>query len=156
MRDRRGASTHHPVTALAATPLRFDRPKRGGRPAACLCSARRRMRIALPLTALALVACGASAPPTYQLGQSQAAVRAAEELGADDSPQASLHLKMARDHLANAERLMAAEQYDDAGMVLKRAEADAELAVVLAREADERIRAENALRKVQVLRQELR
>jgi hypothetical protein len=108
------------------------------------------------LLALAAVAgCGAGSPPHHQLGVSQAAIRTAEEIGAGDAPQAALHLKMARDHLASARRLMAEESYDAAALVLRRAEADAELAIALAREADERARAEDAIRKVQLLRREI-
>ena len=103
-----------------------------------------------------VTACGGSAPPTYQHARSQAAVRAAEELGSASSPKSALHLKMARDHLASAEQLMASDKHDEAGLVLKRAEADAELAVALAREGEERTRAQNANRRVQELRQELR
>jgi hypothetical protein len=102
-----------------------------------------------------LVACGGSAPPTFQLSKSQAAVRTAGELGATRNPQAALFLKMARDLLSNAERLMADEEYEDAQLVLRRAEADAEVAIALAREADERGRAEDAMRKVQELRRDL-
>lgn len=113
------------------------------------------MRFVLLVLVASLAGCGGPPPPTRQLGRSQAAVRAAEELDARETPQAALHLKMARDHLARAERLMADEAHEDAELVLRRAEADAELAVALAREADERARAEDAMRKVQLLRREL-
>ncbi|SRR6266545_875134 len=102
-----------------------------------------------------LGACGGSSPPTHQLTESQSAVRAAEEVGAQNTPKAALHLKMARDHLRNAEALIIEEEYDDAALVLKRAEADADLALSLAREAQARTQAEDAMRKVQELKRDM-
>lgn len=106
-------------------------------------------------TAGALAGCGASAPPTHQLTKSQSAIRAADEVGAQDTPKAALHLKMARDHLKNAEMLIVEEEYDDAALVLRRAEADAELAISLAKEAKARADAEAAMRKVQELKRDM-
>src|SRR5262245_52783791 len=105
--------------------------------------------------ALGLAACGGASPPTHQLTASNSAIRAAEELGAQNVPKAALHLKMARDHLKNAEALIAEEEYDAASLVLKRAEADADLALAYAREAQARARAEEAMRKVQELKREI-
>ena len=53
-----------------------------------------------------VVACGSTKPPTYRLTQSKAAIRAAEEVGAPDAPQAALYLKMARDQVRQAENLI--------------------------------------------------
>jgi hypothetical protein len=104
---------------------------------------------------LPFAACGGSSPPTHQLTESNSAIRAAEEVGAANTPKAALHLKMARDHLRNAEALISEEEYDDAALVLKRAEADADLALALAREAQARGEAEAAMRKVQELKREM-
>ena len=101
------------------------------------------------------VGCGASAPPTLQQSKTQSAIRGAEVAGAEDTPKAKLHLKMAKDHLANAEQLIAEEEYDDAALVLRRAEADAELAIALAKESNARERAEDLQRKVQELKREM-
>src|SRR6188768_4101774 len=89
------------------------------------------------------VGCGASAPPTLQQTKTQSAIRGAEVAGAEDTPKAKLHLKMAK-----AEQLIAEEEYDDAALVLRRAEADAELAIALSKESDARGRAEDLQRKV--------
>jgi len=105
--------------------------------------------------ALPSAGCGASTPPTHQLTESKSAIRGAEESGASDSPKSALHLKMARDHLRNAEQLIAEEEYDDATLVLKRAQADAELAIAMAREAKTRSDAEESMRKVQALKRDL-
>lgn len=104
---------------------------------------------------LAVMACGGASPPTHQLTESNSAIRAAEEVGAENTPKAALHLKMARDHLKNAEALITEEEYEDAALVLKRAEADADLALALAREAQARGEAEAAMRKVQELKREV-
>ena len=108
------------------------------------------------LTLLAVgVGCGASAPPTLQQSKTQSAIRGAEVAGAEDTPKAKLHLKMAKDHLANAEQLISEEEYDDAALVLRRAEADANLAIALAKEAQARERAEDLQKKVQELKREM-
>lgn len=107
------------------------------------------------LVTLAAAGCGAAAPPTHQLTASQAAIRGAEEVGAENTPKAALHLKMARDHLTNAENLISNEEYEDAALVLKRAEADANLAIALAKEDQARKDAEAAMRKVQELKRDM-
>jgi len=107
------------------------------------------------LCALVGFGCGGTAkPPTYQLTQAKAAVRAAEEVDAQNTPQAALYLKMARDQIKEAESLIGGEDTARARQVLKRAEADAELAIALAKEARQRSQAEAALDKVQKLRKE--
>lgn len=104
---------------------------------------------------MALAACGGAGPPTHQLAESNSSIRAADEVGAANTPKAALHLKMARDHLRNAEALIEEEEYEDAALVLKRAEADADLALALARETQARTQAEQSMRKVQELKREM-
>jgi hypothetical protein len=65
-------------------------------------------------------------------GQAQ---QAAEALGNDTVPEAGLHLKMAKDQIAKAQALIADGDMENADLVLKRAEADAELAEAMSREA---------------------
>ena len=115
----------------------------------------RSRRLGLSLLLLLGVGCGSSAPPTLQQSKTQSAIRGAEVAGAEDTPKAKLHLKMAKDHLANAEQLISEEEYDDATLVLRRAEADAELAIALAKESTARERAEDLQRKVQELKREM-
>lgn len=103
---------------------------------------------------VALVACGSASPPTHQLAESKAAVRAAEEVGAPAAPKAALHLKLARDQIARAENLMREKEFSDAKNLLRRAEADAELAIALAKAHTEREAAEEAMRKVQRLKRQ--
>jgi len=102
------------------------------------------------------IGCGSSKPPTYQLTQSKAAVRGAQEVGAKDTPQAALHLKMARDNLRTAEELIIAREYGRAKGLLVRAEADANLAIALSNEAQAKNAADEAKRKLEKLRRDTR
>ncbi|HEY6561065.1 MAG TPA: DUF4398 domain-containing protein [Polyangiaceae bacterium] len=100
-----------------------------------------------------IVACGGGPKPQAQASQSQAAISAAEAVGAQNFPKAALHLKMARDQVKTAELLMADGDNDEANLVLQRAEADAELALALAREEKVRAEAREELKKVDELRE---
>jgi hypothetical protein len=110
---------------------------------------------ALVLGAAAVAACGSTSKPTYQLTQSEAAVRAAEEVGAKDTPQAALHLKMARDQVTEAKRLIIDEKYEPARHLLRRAEADANLAIALAKASRARAEADEVNRNLERLRREM-
>ena len=110
-------------------------------------------RIALPLGLLLTAACGSSEVPAQQLAKSAAAVRAAQEVGAADDPQAALYLKMARDRVQQARTLSREGEQEQAKRVLDQAEADAELAVVLTRERQAETRANQATQQLQSLQQ---
>lgn len=79
------------------------------------------------------LACATVGPPTARLASTEAAMRAAEEIGAASVPAAALHLQMARDQSAHAKALMKQEDNEKAALVLRCAQADAELALLLAR-----------------------
>lgn len=98
------------------------------------------------LLAVAFAAgCGASfAPPTGRMAESESAVRGAQEVGAQNEPQAALHLKLAQEQIDQAKQLMADGDNQRADFVLMRADADAELAVSLARQATARQQAKDA------------
>ncbi len=99
----------------------------------------------LALVPLTLVACGASYPaPNDRMANSAASIRAAEEVGGEQTPQAALHLKLAKEELDQAKALMADEKNKRAEFVLFRADADAELAVALARETKAKAEATKA------------
>jgi len=93
---------------------------------------------------LAAVACASAPQPTERLASTQAAVRAAKEVGAKDVPQAQLHAQLAEEQVQQANKLMEQGENERADLVLRRAQADAELAVALAREADSQRQAEAA------------
>ncbi len=92
----------------------------------------------------ALTACGSYPAPTEHMVTSQSSVRAAQEVNAGQNPQAALHLKLAQEQVDQAKQLMADGENKRAEYVLLRAEADAELAVALARESSMRAEAAKA------------
>lgn len=81
----------------------------------------------------ALAGCAAIQIPSDRLEHSEASIRGAQEVGALGVPTARLHLQLAQDQTATAKK-MAADGDERALLVLARAEADAELALGLARE----------------------
>lgn len=100
----------------------------------------------------ALVGCGSYPAPTGRLADSQASVRAAQEVGAQNNPQAALHLKLAQEQVDQAKALISDGENQRAEFVLLRAESDAELAVALAREATARNEAQQALDELKALK----
>ncbi len=90
---------------------------------------------AMGAMALLTASCAAIQISPDRLEHSQASIRGAEELGANGVPQARLHLQLAKDQNEEAKK-MAAKGDDRAELVLARAEADSELALGLAREAE--------------------
>lgn len=89
-----------------------------------------------------------TAPSARQLADSRAAVRAAEEMGAARDPQAALYLQLAREHLMRADELAELGADLAANRALERAEVDAELALVLAQEANQRAQAAVVQRRI--------
>lgn len=95
--------------------------------------------------------CGSTMPPTGQMEGAAAAIRAAEEVGASGVPQASLHLQMAKDQSGQAQELISKGEQERGAYVLMRAQADAELAVALARANNARQAAQQAQQRVRTL-----
>lgn len=108
----------------------------------------------LALLALA-AACGGAPKPAYQLSQTQSAIGRAEGIGVEDSPQAKLHLKMARDQVREAKQLIVDEKFVRARHLLRRAESDANLAHALAKADETRAEANQAKRELESLREEM-
>jgi len=102
---------------------------------------------------VALTSCAGAPMPAERLASAESAVRGASEVGAEGTPQASLHLKMARDQIAQARSMMGKGDNEAAAMVLARAEADAELSLALARETSARAEANAVMQEAQSLRQ---
>ena len=88
------------------------------------------------IAALLAVGCGAAPVPTARIVSAEAAIRAAQEAGAQGTPNAALHLHYAELAKVEAQRLIAVGEYDRAVMQFRRAEADANLALALRREAE--------------------
>lgn len=89
--------------------------------------------------------------PAKQLADTEASIRAAKEVGAEDNPAAALQLKIARDGLERAQRLSKDGENDRARSVLEEAELDAELAVLLARQEASEAKAMQAKQRVGAL-----
>lgn len=103
--------------------------------------------------ALALAACAARTPAAVpELADARAAVSAADAVGAQEHPEARLHMKLAKEQLEQAEGLLG-EDAQRAARLLQRAEADARLALALARAADLRQEAEESVSRIRELRQ---
>jgi hypothetical protein len=91
-----------------------------------------------------------------QKTQAAEAIAAAEAVGAQEHPQASLHLKLAKDQLEDATSLVQEDddEREKAVLLFERATADAELALLLTRQMDARQKAEKARQQVDSLSRE--
>lgn len=98
-----------------------------------------------------LIGCGA-VTSNARNESTTAAIRAAEEVGAQSVPRAALHLQMAKEESEQAKALAAKGEKEEAQSLLLRAEADANLAVMLSREDAERTEAAAAVKRVQAQR----
>jgi hypothetical protein len=101
-----------------------------------------------------LFGCAAAPVPAEKLASAESGIRAASEVGGEAVPQAALHLKLARDEVAQAKNLVQSGERERATMILARAEADAELSLALARESAARAEATAVLAQVQTMRQQ--
>ena len=94
------------------------------------------------------VAAAACAKKELTTESTTAAQRSAESAGAEQVPQAALALQLSRENLARAQELYEDGDKDEAKSMLMRAEADAELAAVLAKAEDEKAMANAAMEEV--------
>jgi len=102
--------------------------------------------------AVGLVACASTPAPHEREAASEASIRAANEVGAAQVPQAALHLKLAQEQLEKAKAQMKDGDNNDAAYTLLRAQADAELALSLARENKTRTDAQQVIDRARALR----
>jgi hypothetical protein len=110
--------------------------------------------LTLSAFAASLGGCASYPAPTERMTASQSAVRGAQEVGAQNNPQAALHLKLAQEQVDQARQLMNDGDNKRAEFVLLRGESDAELAIALAREASARNEAQKALDELKQLKAE--
>jgi hypothetical protein len=104
-----------------------------------------------------LGACGGGYPePRDQLTASESALRAAEVAGAQNSPQSALHLKRAREQIEAGKGLIQEGENERAEWVLRRAQADADLALSLATEEGQRKKAAEAKEELEQLQEGIR
>lgn len=92
-------------------------------------------QLAVAVLAATVVACGSFPKPEARVSSSEGAIRGAQEAGAPSVPQANLHLKLAQEERTKAMALIQNGDNEKAEYLLMRAEADAELANALSREA---------------------
>jgi hypothetical protein len=97
--------------------------------------------------------CATTPKPVEQLGQTEGAYRSAQEVGAQNVPQAALELKLAQEELTRANELMKDDRNEEAGQMLLRSRADAELALALTREAQARSDAHGADDQLKAVKQ---
>ena len=109
----------------------------------------RMMVFAVAVVAIATAAGCATAP--LRTEGTTSGIRAAEEVGAAKVPQASLHLQLANEELEHAKQLAKKGEGEQARSMLLRAEADAELAVLLSREDGEKTESRAAVARVKEL-----
>lgn len=102
------------------------------------------------LVVLAVAGCSSSRTP-LRTESSTSAIRAAEAVGATEVPRAALHLQMAKEGLERADVLAAKGKDKEAASLLQRAEADAELAILLSNEQNEKDEAAQAMERVRRL-----
>ena len=103
-----------------------------------------------------VAAVGCASRPTLRTESSMSAIRAAEEVGAREVPRAAFHLQLAKEELARAQDLSEKGDKDRAASLLHRAEADAELAILLSREQAEKSEAMQAMERVRRLQNDNR
>lgn len=106
-------------------------------------------------TGAAAIGCGGAPVPNAQVTSSAAAVRAAQEVGAKNEPQAALYLRLAQEKREKALALINEGENKEARRLLERAEADAEVAIAMAVAEDTRDQALKAQQEVQRLRESL-
>lgn len=80
------------------------------------------------------VACASVPVPQERLTTSEGSIRAAGEMGAEKEPRAALHLKLAQEQLDYAKQLIEKGENARADIILQKALADSELALVLTKE----------------------
>ena len=105
-------------------------------------------------SALFMIACGGAALPQEQLTSSKATISVAQAEGAPNEPKAALHLKLAQEQVAKAEALIADGDNEEAAQLIERAQADADLAVALAKEARAKTEAQETVEQLERLKKE--
>ena len=109
--------------------------------------------LALAVSAGALGACASGVQaPNQRLADAQSTSRGAVEVGAESNPEAQLHLRLADEAIDRAKHAMADGDNQAAEYQLVRAQADADLALALAREQGARAEAQRAQQKANSLR----
>jgi hypothetical protein len=120
------------------------------------------LRLWIPLAAFVVQgACATTNPspvpsaPSLGAEDSAGAIRAAEEVGAVHSPEAALHLQLAKEQFEHARKLTSPSDRPTSTRLLLRARADADLSLALTRENTAKVEAQGALEKTKTLNDSL-
>ena len=100
-------------------------------------------------------ACASGPKPEAQMASSEGAIRGASEAGAQNVPQATLYIRLAQEQRQTALQMIKDGDNDRARYLLARSEADAELAIALARQARAEQDATQANARVQDLQKQV-
>jgi len=101
---------------------------------------------------MGITGCAGSQVPNARMASSEAAIRAAQETGSRNVPQAALHLKLAEEQLQSAKALIRNNDNKRAEYVLMRSQADAELAIALSHVAVSNVQAGAAVDEARSIR----
>lgn len=116
------------------------------------------MKRTFTTTGLLILACvglaGCATTQALHTESSTAAIRSAEDLGANSDPEAALHLQLAKEELDAATALNEKGEKEQANSLLLRAEADAELAIALSQAETDKTAARAAMDRVHALQAE--
>jgi hypothetical protein len=105
--------------------------------------------------AVLMIAGGCAAGVSSEkVAATDSSIRAAEEVGAPKVPQAALHLQLAKEENGQAQKYIQDGDAKHAEGQLMRAQADAELALALAREAPMQVEAQQEADKAHALQQQ--
>jgi len=110
-------------------------------------------RLLLTAVGASFIACARNDIPVKAYADSEASAKAAETANAANVPRAALHLQLAREQLAKAQVYMKENENDLAARSLRRAKADADLALALAESDKATKEADIAQKKVTDLKQ---
>ena len=108
------------------------------------------------LLAVAVAGCGSYPAPTAKMSSAEAAMRSATEVGAGKVPQAQLHVTLAQEQIAKAKALMSDGDNERAESLLVRAQADAELALSLAKQAIAQTDAQRVVDEVKAAKEKVK
>jgi hypothetical protein len=103
--------------------------------------------------ALCAVGCASYPAPTARMAQSMSSVTVAQEQGAAANPQANDYLTRANEELANAKKLVDDGNNERADYMLMRADADAKLAIEIAKAQKAEVGAQSAQAQAKTLQQ---
>jgi hypothetical protein len=120
-------------------------------------AAQKMKRLSLPLLSIGFLFIGAGCAAgvsNEKVAATDSSIRAAEELGAPKVPQAALHLQLAKEENEHAQKFIKDGDPRHAEGQLMRAQADAELALALARESPMQVEAQQEADKARSLQQQ--